>query len=37
MGNAANIPTIPVEFFTKFQNSYYTDPVDAVFKALGVN
>ncbi|EFO0899962.1 peptidase, partial [Escherichia coli] len=23
--------------FTKFQVSFYSDPVDAVYKALGVN
>lgn len=37
MSSAADIPTIPVELFTKFQTSFYADPVDAVFKALGVN
>lgn len=37
MSSAANIPTIPVELFTKFQTSFYADPVDAVFKALGVD
>ncbi|WP_019767796.1 protease Lon-related BREX system protein BrxL [Acinetobacter pittii] len=36
MSSAADIPTIPVELFTKFQTSFYADPVDAVFKALGV-
>ena len=35
--SAADIPTIPVELFTKFQTSFYADPVDAVFKGLGVN
>ena len=37
MSSAADIRTIPVELFTKFQTSYYADPVDAVFKALGVD
>lgn len=37
MSSAADIPTIPVELFTKFQTSFYADPVDAVFKALGVD
>lgn len=37
MNSAADIPTIPVELFTKFQTSFYADPVDAVFKALGVD
>ncbi len=36
MSSAADIPTIPVELFTKLQTSFYADPVDAVFKALGV-
>jgi hypothetical protein len=31
------IPTIPGELFAKFQTSYDSDPVDAVFKALGVD
>jgi len=37
MSSAADIPTIPVELFTKFQTSFYADPVDAVFKALGID
>ena len=37
MSSAADIPTIPVELFTKFQTCFYADPVDAVFKALGVD
>ncbi|MGI2029385.1 protease Lon-related BREX system protein BrxL [Endozoicomonas acroporae] len=37
MSNAADIATIPPELFTKFQSSFYADPVDAVFKALGVD
>ena len=37
MSNAVDIPTIPVELFTKFQTSFYADPVDGVFKALGVD
>ncbi|WP_180074824.1 protease Lon-related BREX system protein BrxL [Acinetobacter sp. YH12116] len=37
MSSAADIPTIPVELFTKFQTSFYSDPVDAVFKGLGVD
>lgn len=32
-----DIPTVPAELFTKFQVSFYSDPVDAVYKALGVN
>lgn len=37
MSSAVDIPTIPAELFTKFQTSFYADPVDAVFKALGVD
>ncbi|MCC4264165.1 protease Lon-related BREX system protein BrxL [Oceanimonas baumannii] len=37
MASAADIPTVPAELFSKFQISFYADPVDAVFKALGVN
>lgn len=36
MSSAVDIPTIPAELFTKFQTSFYADPVDAVYKALGV-
>ena len=35
--SAGDIPTVPGELFTKFQTSFYADPVDAVFKALGVD
>jgi len=35
--SAADIPTVPGELFTKFQTSFYADPVDAVFKVLGVD
>jgi len=34
MTSAIDLPTVPPELFTKFQTSFYTDPVDAVFKAL---
>lgn len=37
MASAADIPTVPAETFTKFQVSFYSDPIDAVYKALGVN
>jgi ATP-dependent Lon protease len=37
MASAIDLPTIPPELFTKFQTSFYTDPIDAVIKALGVN
>lgn len=36
MAIVKDIPTISGELFAKFQTSFYTDPVDAVFKALGV-
>ncbi len=36
MSNVGDIQTIPGELFAKFQTSFYSDPVDAAFKALGV-
>ena len=36
MASVTDIPTGPGELFAKFQTSFYSDPVDAVFKALGV-
>ena len=36
MASVSDIPTIPGELFAKFQTSFYADPVDAVFKAMGV-
>lgn len=36
MASASDIPTVPAEIFSKFQISFYADPVDAVYKALGV-
>lgn len=36
MSSVTDIPTVPGELFAKFQTSFYSDPVDAVFKALGV-
>lgn len=36
MSSVNDIPTVPGELFAKFQTSFYSDPVDAVFKALGV-
>lgn len=35
--SVVDIPTIPGELFAKFQTSFYSDPVDAVFKSLGVD
>jgi ATP-dependent Lon protease len=37
MASVRDIPTIPGELFAKFQTSFYADPRDAVFKALGVD
>ena len=37
MSSATDIPTVPSETFTKFQVSFYADPIDAVYKALGVS
>jgi ATP-dependent Lon protease len=36
MASVRGIPTIPGELFAKFKTGFYADPVDAVFKALGV-
>ena len=36
MASVKDIPTVPGELFAKFQTSFYADPVDAAFKALGV-
>ena len=36
MASVTDIATIPGELFAKFQTGFYADPVDAVFKALGV-
>ena len=36
MSSVGDIPSVPGELFAKFQTSFYSDPVDAVFKALGV-
>lgn len=37
MCSVTDMPTVPGELFAKFQTSFYSDPVDAVFKALGVD
>ena len=37
MSSVGDIPSVPGELFAKFQTSFYSDPVDAVFKALGVD
>ena len=36
MASVGDIPTVPGELFAKFQTGFYSDPQDAVFKALGV-
>jgi ATP-dependent Lon protease len=36
MASVRDLPTIPGELFARFQTSFYADPADAVFKALGV-
>jgi len=36
MASVGDIPSIPGELFAKFQTSFYADPLDAVFKAVGV-
>lgn len=37
MSSVSAIASVPAELFTKFQTSFYSDPIDAVFKALGVD
>jgi len=37
MSSAKDIATVPAELFSKFNTSFYQDPVDAVYKALGVS
>lgn len=37
MASVGDIATIPGELFAKFQTGFYSDPRDAVFKALGVD
>jgi ATP-dependent Lon protease len=36
ISSAANISNVPSELFAKFQTSFYSSPVDAVVKALGI-
>ena len=36
MASVGDIATVPGELLAKFQTSFYSDPVDAVFKAVGV-
>ncbi|EFG5951405.1 hypothetical protein DWU45_24080 [Escherichia coli] len=37
ISSAMDIPTVPAELFTKFQVSFFSEPVDAFYKALDVN
>ncbi|MDY6868258.1 MAG: S16 family serine protease, partial [Chloroflexota bacterium] len=37
MASAKDIQSVPGELFAKFQISFYSDPIDAVFKALGAS
>ena len=34
--SVTDIPSVPAESFSKFQANFHSDPVDAVFKALGM-
>ena len=34
--SVGDFQTVPGELLSKFQNSFYADPIDAVFKAMGV-
>ncbi len=36
MSSVGDIQTVPGELLAKFQTSFYADPIDALFKALGV-
>jgi ATP-dependent Lon protease len=36
MSTAAKIQTVPPDLFSKFQISFYEDPIDAVHKALAI-
>lgn len=36
MSSATDIGNVPPELFSKFQTAFYQDPIDAVYKALGV-
>jgi ATP-dependent Lon protease len=37
MPPAFKMSTVPPEIFSKFQISFYTDPIDVVYNALGFN
>ena len=36
MSAASKIPTVPPDIFSKFQMSFYKDPIDAVYKSLAL-
>ena len=36
MNSLTDMPTIPGELLAEFQTGFCTDPLDAVFKAIGV-
>ena len=36
MSSASDIPSVPSDLFSKFNISFYNDPEDAVYKALGI-
>jgi ATP-dependent Lon protease len=36
MSSASDIPSVPTDLFSKFNISFYNDPEDAVYKALGL-
>lgn len=36
MASAGDISTVPSELFSKFNITFYNDPIDSVYKALGV-
>ena len=36
MNSVTDIQTIPGELFANFQTRFHADPVNAVFKAMGV-
>ena len=35
--SVADLPTVPSDLLIKIQPIFYSDPIDAVFKALGAN
>ncbi|MBT4336380.1 protease Lon-related BREX system protein BrxL [Candidatus Woesearchaeota archaeon] len=37
MSSAGKMSSVPPELFSKFQIAFYSDPIDAVYKALGFN